>query len=165
MLVKPGGIVAFITSRYTLDKVNTRVRLHIAEHAELLAAARLPESAFRKNAGTEVITDVLILRRKHSKDSVDENLIWIETANFPNEIEYRLPVNRLYLERPELMLGIPGCSRGMYSDIEFTLKPDGREIAGALRDSLISQLPSQVIVAATNRPLLIEDTKEQEKAI
>jgi len=142
------------------------VRRYIAEHAELLAAARLPGSAFRKNAGTEVVTDVLILRRKLSKDSVDENLIWIETDDFPNEMEYRLPVNRLYLEHPELMLSIPGCSRGMYSDIEFTLKPDERELAGALRDSLISQLPSQVIMAAVaaNRPLLIEDTQEKEKS-
>ncbi len=115
-LVKPGGIVAFITSRDTLDKVNTRVRHHIAEHAELLAAARLPESAFRKNAGTEVVTDVLILRRKVSKGSVNENIVWIETDDFPNKMDYRVSVNRLYLERPELMLGVPGCSRGMYSD-------------------------------------------------
>jgi N12 class adenine-specific DNA methylase len=166
-LVKPSGIVAFITSRYTLDKVNTRVRHHIAEHAELLAAARLPESAFRKNAGTEVVTDVIFLRRKVSKGDIDEKLVWIETDDFPNEMEYRVPVNRLYLEHPELMLGIPGCSRGMYSDIEFMLKQDGRDLAKALRDSLISQFPSQAILAGpavANRPLLIEDTQEKEKA-
>ncbi|MCI0392946.1 MAG: hypothetical protein MOB07_29795 [Acidobacteria bacterium] len=169
-LVKPGGIIAFITSRYTLDKVNSRVRRHIAEHAELLAAARLPESAFRKNAGTEVVTDVLILRRKASPGGIDDKLTWIETDVFPNPQDYRVPVNRLYFERPELMLGIPTCSRGMYSDYEFTLKPDGRDLAAALRDSLISQLPSQTITATAASqpsllaPSLVEDAQEKEKA-
>ena len=165
-LVKPGGIIAFITSRYTLDKVNTRVRRHIAEHAELLAAARLPESAFRKNAGTEVVTDVLILRRKAGPSGLDEKLAWIETDAFLNEIDYRVPVNQLYIERPDLMLGVPGCSRGMYGDCEFTLKPDGRDLAGALRDSLISQLPSRAMtVPMASQPALpVKDIEEKEKA-
>ncbi|MGH9937966.1 MAG: Eco57I restriction-modification methylase domain-containing protein, partial [Blastocatellia bacterium] len=168
-LVKPGGIVAFITSRYTFDKVSSHVRRHIAEHAELLAAARLPESAFRRNAGTEVVTDVLILRKKVKPGGGDEKLSWLETDVLPNEMDYRVPVNRLYIERPELMLGVPGCSRGMYGDHEFTLKPDGRDLAAALRDSLISQLPSQAITAtaanqSTSVPLLAEDTQEKEKA-
>jgi N12 class adenine-specific DNA methylase len=168
-LVKPGGIIAFITSRYTLDKVNPRVRRHIAEHAELLAAARLPESAFRKNAGTEVVTDVLILRRKASPSGVNNTLAWIETDALANAEDYRVPVNRLYIERPDLMLGIPGCSRGMYGDHEFSLKPDGRDLAAALRDSLISQLPSQTIAAtaanqSTLAPLPVEDAQEKEKA-
>jgi hypothetical protein len=167
--VKPGGIIAFITSRYTLDKVNPRVRRHITEHAELLAAARLPESAFRKNAGTEVVTDVLILRRKASPSGVDNKLAWIETGALPNAEEYRVPVNRLYIERPEMMLGVPGCSRGMYGDHEFSLKPDGRDLAAALRESLTSQLPSQAIAAttanqSTSAPLPIEDAQEKEKA-
>jgi N12 class adenine-specific DNA methylase len=168
-LVKPGGIIAFITSRYTLDKVSTRVRRHIAEHAELLAAARLPESAFRKNAGTEVVTDVLILRRKATPSDARDKLAWIETYALANAEEYRVPVNRLYIERPELMLGVPGCSRGMYGDHEFSLKPDGRDLAAALLDSLISQLPSQAIAAtatnqSTSAPLPVEDAQEKEKA-
>ena len=172
-LVKPGGIIAFITSRYTLDKVNPRVRRHIAEHAELLAAARLPEIAFRKNAGTEVVTDVVILRRRATPGGVDEKLAWIETDALPNAEDYRVPVNRLYIERPELMLGVPGCSRGMYGDHEFTLKPDGRDLAAALRDSLISQLPSQAItataanqstLASLSAPSSVEDAQEKEKA-
>jgi N12 class adenine-specific DNA methylase len=164
-LVKPGGIVAFISSRYTLDKASSRVRRHIAEHAELLAAARLPESAFRKNAGTEVVTDVLILRKKFKPGGVDEKLSWIETDAFPSEMDYRVPVNRLYTERPDLMLGVPGCSRGMYNDCEFTLKPDGRDLAEALRDSLISQLPSQAIspVESSQPSLLIGASGEKEK--
>ncbi len=169
MLVKPGGIIAFITSRYTLDKVDSRVRRHIAERADLLAAARLPESAFRKNAGTEVVTDVLILRKKVKSSAVDEKTGWLETDVFPNELDYRVPVNRFYIERPDLMLGVPGCSRGMYSDCEFTLKSDGRHLASVLRDSLISQLPYQAITAAPSQPSmlapsLMEDALEKDKA-
>ncbi|MCG3143138.1 MAG: hypothetical protein HONDAALG_00459 [Gammaproteobacteria bacterium] len=168
-LVKPGGIIAFITSRYTLDKVNPRVRRHIAEHAELLAAARLPENAFRKNAGTEVVTDVLILRRKTTPGDARDKLAWIETGALPNAEEYRVPVNRLYIERPELMLGVQGCSRGMYGDHEFTLKPDGRDLAAALRESLISQLPPQAMAAtaanqSTSAPSPVDDAQEKEKA-
>lgn len=164
-IMKPGGIVMFITSRYTLDKVSSRVRRHIAEDAELLAAARLPESAFRKNAGTEVVTDVLILRKKFKPGGVDEKLSWLETDVFLNETDYRVPVNRLYIERPDLMLGVPACSRGMYNDCEFTLKPDGRDLAEALRDSLISQLPAQAIspVESSQPSLLIGASGEREK--
>ena len=169
MLVKPGGIIAFITSRYTLDKVDSRVRRHIAERADLLAAARLPESAFRKNAGTEVVTDMLILRKKFKSGGVEEKTCWLETDVFPNELDYRVPVNRFYIERPDLMLGVPGCSRGMYSDCEFTLKPDGRHLASVLRDSSISQLPYQAITAAPSQPSmltpsLMEDALEKDKA-
>src|SRR6266540_673949 len=169
MLVKPGGIIAFITSRYTLDKVDSRVRRHIAERADLLAAARLPESAFRKNAGTEVVTDMLILRKKFKSGGVEEKTCWLETDVFPNELDYRVPVNRFYIERPDLMLGVPGCSRGMYSDCEFTLKSDGRHLASVLRDSLISQLPYQAITAAPSQPSmlapsLMEDALEKDKA-
>src|SRR5262245_160459 len=91
-LVKPGGIIAFITSRYTLDKADSRVRRHIAEHADLLATARLPESAFRKNAGTDVVADVLILRKKFKSGGVEEKTCWLETDVFPNELDYRVPV-------------------------------------------------------------------------
>ncbi|MCI0523645.1 MAG: DEAD/DEAH box helicase family protein, partial [Acidobacteria bacterium] len=168
-LVKPGGIIALITSLYTFDKMNSRVRRHIAEHAELLAAARLPENAFRKNAGTDVVTDVLILRKRTAPkvvDVMDERISWIGTDVFPNEMDYRIPINRLYIERPDLMLGIPLCSRGMYSDQEFTLKPDGRDLAEALRDTLISQLPANV---ASANPVIQsswfgEENLDEEKA-
>jgi hypothetical protein len=139
-LLKPGGIIAFITSRYTLDKVNARVRQHIAQHAELLAAARLPESAFHKNAGTEVVTDVLILRKKASQTGPDEKPDWIETEELAIDSDRPIPINRLYTKRPELMLGAPICTRGMYRECEFTLKSDGRDPADALQEALKSQI-------------------------
>jgi len=165
-LAKPGGVIALITSRYTLDKVNSAVRRHIAKHAELLAVARLPENAFRKNAGTEVVADVIILRKKIKPGSVDGNLNWIDTLNFPNYRGHKVPVNKLYIERPQLMLGVPECSRGMYTEYEFTLKPDGRSLPEALRDSLISQLPARSIAptSASQPSLPAGDTEEKAKA-
>ncbi|MFN7931011.1 MAG: hypothetical protein U0Y68_24410 [Blastocatellia bacterium] len=79
-LLRPGGVIAFITSRYTLDKQSPKVRQYLATHAKLLAAARLPRDAFRANAGTEVITDVLILQKRRQPCRVG-NEYWMETSD------------------------------------------------------------------------------------
>jgi hypothetical protein len=123
-LARPGGVIAFITSRYTLDKKSPKVRRHLAAHAELLAAARLPRNAFRANAGTEVITDVLILR-KRDQPLMDAHADWVETgvANLINDAgeEREITVNGFYIEHPELMLGRPCFGRGMHERDEFIL--------------------------------------------
>jgi phospholipid N-methyltransferase len=72
-LLKPGGVLAFITSRYTLDKQKSVVRRYLAQHAELLAAVRLPSGAFKQNAGTEVLTDVILLRKRASPIDLDSS--------------------------------------------------------------------------------------------
>ena len=145
-LVRPGGVIAFITSRYTLDKLNDRVRRHLAEHAELLAAARLPAGAFAKTAGTEVIADVVILRKRNAPVSVkDEAVNWLatESVTYSNGYgtEQVVNLNRHFAEQPHLMLGRPGIARGMHQAFEFDLEPDGRELAEALQQALIAQLP------------------------
>lgn len=144
-LVKPGGVITFITSRYTLDKKSPKVRQYLATHAELLAAARLPRSAFRANAGAEVVTDVLILR-KRMQPSRESQADWIEVGDVAlddNESEEReLSVNNLYVARPEWMLGRPAFGRGMYETEEFLLYDDGRNLAESLAETLIAQLPA-----------------------
>jgi hypothetical protein len=93
-----------------------KVRQHLATHAELLAAARLPNSAFRANAGTEVVTDVLILckRSQLSRDECD----WIEVDNVAlrddEGEESEIGINKIYIDHPERMLGNPSIGRGMY---------------------------------------------------
>jgi N12 class adenine-specific DNA methylase len=145
-LARPGGVIAFITSRYTLDKKSPKVRRHLAAHAELLAAARLPRNAFRANAGTEVITDVLILR-KRDQPLMDARADWVETggANLINDAgeEREITINGFYIERPELMLGRPCFGRGMHERDEFILKDDGRDLAESLAEALIRQLPAE----------------------
>src|SRR5262249_16822155 len=144
-LARPGGVIAFITSRYTLDKKSPKVRRHLAAHAELLAAARLPRNAFRANAGTEVITDVLILRKRDQpfRDTCAE---WVETgvAHLTNDAggERGITVNGFYVGHPELMLGAPCFGRGMHETDEFILMEDGRDLGTSLTETLTRQLPA-----------------------
>jgi N12 class adenine-specific DNA methylase len=144
-LVKPGGVIAFITSRYTLDKKSPKVRLHLATHAELLAAARLPRNAFRANAGTQVVTDVLIFR-KRSQPCREPQAEWIDvgeiTLSDGDGEEREISVNNLYTAHPERMLGRPAFGRGMYEAEEFLLHDDGRDLAESLAETLIAQLPA-----------------------
>jgi N12 class adenine-specific DNA methylase len=170
-LARPGGVIVFITSRYTLDKANARVRRYLAERAELLAAARLPEGAFRKNAGTEVVADVVILRKRPQPvEIVGDELNWIELG------EIRLKdhsgefigekINGLYASQPQFMLGAPAIARGMYSGDEFTLRGDGRDLAAALRETLIAQLPAQVLTngATAQAVSTLEDSSVEKES-
>lgn len=145
-LIRPGGILAFITSRYTLDKLNDRVRRHLAEHAELLAAVRLPAGAFAKTAGTEVIADVLLVRKRTTPAPPQEATVsWLATeqVTYGNGYgaERAVSINCWFTQQPHLMLGRPGIARGMHQAFEFDLEPDGRELAEALQQALIAQLP------------------------
>ncbi len=147
-LLKPGGILAFITSRYTLDKRKNVVRRHLARHAELLAAVRLPSGAFKQNAGTEVITDVIFLRKRASPIDPDHSnaQIWVEAGTqrlfdgYGGEAE--LPVNKLFIARPDLVLGNPKLDRDMYSRSDLIIEPEAGDRAAAHRDGLISQSPA-----------------------
>src|SRR5580693_1807645 len=78
--VRPGGVMALITSRYTMDKQDTTIRRHLAEHTDLLGAIRLPNTAFKANAGTEVTTDILFLR-KRGAGSEAEGHAWLALEN------------------------------------------------------------------------------------
>ena len=144
-LLQPGGILAFITSRYTLDKASPKVRRYLATHAELLAAARLPRNAFRANAGTEVITDVLILR-KRGQPCREVNDSWVETEAISlrnaRDEELEFTINAYYREHPDYLLGTPTFGRGMYQPHEFILQDDGRDLAKSLAQCLCAQLPA-----------------------
>ncbi|MGH9843330.1 MAG: hypothetical protein ACREEM_31710, partial [Blastocatellia bacterium] len=143
-LVKPGGVIAFITSRYTLDKQSPKVRRHLASHAELLAAARLPRTAFRANAGTEVVTDVLVMR-KRAQALRDVDADWTETGRITlrnEEDDEVVAINNLFIAHLEWMLGRPAIGHGMYGRDEFLLDSDGRDLAASLAKTLIAQLPA-----------------------
>jgi len=152
-LLKPGGVLAFITSRYTLDKRKSVVRRHLARHAELLAAVRLPSGAFKQNAGTEVIADVIILRKRASPIDLDhsEAPVWVAAGTQRLFDEYggeaELPINNLFIARPDLTLGKPKLDRGMYSRSELVIEPEAGDLAAALRDRLIAQFPAGTLSA------------------
>jgi len=151
--LKPGGVLALITSRYTLDKRKSVARRHLAKHAELLAAVRLPSGAFKQNAGTEVIADVIILRKRASPIDLDhsEAPVWVEVGTQRLFDEYggeaELPINKLFIARPDLMLGKPKLDRGMYSRSELVIEPEVGDLAVSLRDRLIFQFPTEPLSA------------------
>ncbi|MBQ8400630.1 MAG: N-6 DNA methylase, partial [Clostridia bacterium] len=116
--VRPGGVIAFVTSRYTMDKQSPEVRKYIAERADLLGAIRLPNNAFKKNAGTEVTTDILFLQKRDRPQVIEPD--WIHLGQTPDGIT----VNSYFVEHPEMVLGTLKLDDMMYGDKkEVTCEP------------------------------------------
>ena len=143
--VKPGGVVAFITSRYTLDGQDTQIREHLAKEADLVGAIRLPNTAFKENAGTEVTTDIIFLR-KRGKGEPPSDTSWVDTQKIIGADGNEIRVNDYYAEHPEMMLGELKLTGSMYARKEVTLESDGREISEALEDA-ISRLPTDALAS------------------
>ncbi|MNW33594.1 hypothetical protein D3C74_105590 [compost metagenome] len=111
--VRPGGIIAFVTSKGTMDKQNPMVRKYIAERAELLGAIRLPNNAFLSNAGTEVTADILFLQKRDRMVAVSEQSVeWISLAETVNGV----PINAYFATHPEMVLGTMVFDDRMYGN-------------------------------------------------
>ena len=128
--VRPGGVVAFVTSRYTMDAKDSTVRRYLAQRAELLGAIRLPNNAFKANAGTEVVSDIIFLqKRDRPLDIVPE---WTQTG----QTEDGFSSNRYFLAHPEMVLGRQepeSTAHGM----DYTVNPiEGLELADQLHDAV-----------------------------
>jgi len=106
--VRPGGVVAFITSKGTMDKQSPEVRKYIAQRAELLGATRLPNNAFRANAGTEVTSDILFLQKRDRPIDIEPD--WVHLGQTADGI----PVNSYFAEHPEMVLGTMVWDDSMY---------------------------------------------------
>ena len=127
---RPGGVVAFVTSRYTMDAKDSTVRRYLAQRAELLGAIRLPNDAFKKNAGAEVVSDIIFLqKRDRPLDIVPE---WTQTG----QTEDGFAINRYFLDHPEMVLGRQepeSTAHGM----DYTVNPiEGLELADQLHDAV-----------------------------
>ncbi len=112
--VRPGGVVAIITSKGTMDKANNTVRRYLAQNAELLGAMRLPNNAFKANAGTEVTSDILFFKKRERPMDIDEP--WVYTGL----TEDGVPINSYYAEHPEMVLGRMVFSKSMYGKEDDT---------------------------------------------
>ncbi|MBS1807486.1 MAG: N-6 DNA methylase [Acidobacteria bacterium] len=134
--LKPGGVMAFITSRYTLDKADQRVREYLAQHTELLAAVRLPSDAFLQTAHTQVITDIIILRKKPST-----NTEWTLTSLVDIQ-DTATRINSHFAANPAYILGKPQLSRGMYANNEMVIKSTHPSLGAAIQGQLGKQLQS-----------------------
>lgn len=155
--VRPGGLIMFITSRGTLDKLDSTLREYLAPKAELLGAIRLPNTAFKQNAGTEVTTDIVMLRKLQPGET-PRGPAWREVQDFTNHNWEKIPINEYFVERPHLMLGHLQLTGRMYRDNEPTLEPDGRVLGDAL-GAAVPALPAGIYRA--QRVEMVESSPEQ----
>ena len=127
--VRPGGVVAFVTSRYTMDAKDSTVRRYLAQRAELLGAIRLPNDAFKKNAGTEVVSDILFLQKRDRPLDIAPD--WTQVGR----TEDGFTVNQYFLDHPEMVLGRQEAESTAHG-MDYTVNPiEGLELADQLHDA------------------------------
>ena len=153
--VRPGGLIAFVTSKGTMDKQNPEVRRYIAQRAELCGAIRLPKTAFKANAGTEVTTDILFLQKREQPMVIEPE--WIHLSRTDDGI----PINSYFEEHPEMVLGRMAWDDSLYGNEKETacLPFDGADLSEQL-----AQAVKHIIgeYHATEAPDLEESTEIQE---
>ena len=129
--VRPGGIVAFVTSRYTLDSKDSSARKHIAERADLLGAIRLPNTAFKANAGTDVVSDIIFLQKRDRP--IDHEPDWIQLG----KTEDGFTINSYFVDHPEMVLGELTTESTQYGREELTVAPiEGANLADQLAEAV-----------------------------
>ena len=152
--VRPGGIAAFVTSRYTMDAKSEDTRKYLAERADLLGAIRLPNNAFRANAGTDVVTDILFFQKRDTPQV--ELPDWVHVGKNENSFT----VNRYFISHPEMILGRQSGKSTQYAGQEFTVEPiEGLELSDQLRDA-VKYIRGQYREA---EPSELEEGAEQER--
>ena len=129
--VRPGGIIAFVTSRYTMDSKDSTARKHMAERADLLGAIRLPNNAFRANAGTDVVSDIIFLQKRDRP--IDHEPDWVQLG----KTEDGFAINQYFVDHPEMILGVLSTESTQYGREELTVAPiEGENLADQLAEAV-----------------------------
>ncbi len=129
--VRPGGVVAVVTSRYTMDQQSPEVRKYLAERAELLGAIRLPNDAFRANAGTDVVADILFFQKRERAMTIEPD--WVHLG----ENADGFAINQYFIDHPEMVLGEQTSESTQYGQPGYTVSPTaGATLADELRDAV-----------------------------
>ena len=129
--VRPGGIVAFVTSRYTMDSKDSTARKHMAERADLLGAIRLPNNAFKANAGTDVVSDIIFLQKRDRP--IDHEPDWVQLG----KTEDGFAINQYFVDHPEMVLGELTTESTQYGREELTVAPiEGANLADQLTEAV-----------------------------
>ena len=129
--VRPGGVVAFVTSRYTMDSKDSTARKHMAERADLLGAIRLPNNAFRANAGTDVVSDIIFLQKRDRP--IDHEPDWVQLG----KTEDGFAINQYFVDHPEMVLGELTAESTQYGREELTVAPiEGANLADQLAEAV-----------------------------
>jgi N12 class adenine-specific DNA methylase len=171
-LTAPGGYVTVLTSRYTLDSMDTRARRAMAKHADLLGAVRLPSDAFTRVAGTEVVTDILVLRRRDHDEPAQDGPAWLDSEPLdvhdidhivdeelfdPDRLAEAINVNEYFLNHPENVIGRLALGQGIHGSA--TLKVVGERHGAELADVVRARL-GDIVDAARRRDLALSATAE-----
>ena len=128
--VRPGGVVAFVTSRYTMDSKDSTARKHMAERADLLGAIRLPNNAFRANAGTDVVSDIIFLQKRDRP--IDHEPDWVQLG----KTEDGFAINQYFVDHPEMVLGNLELESTQYGH-DLTVAPiEGAVLADQLAEAV-----------------------------
>lgn len=161
--VRPGGLVAVLTSRYTLDKNTSNMRRGLARKAELVAACRLPRETFDRQAGTEVISDILILR-KRDEPLAEADATWTDTTEFRDGVN----ANRLFVDHPEYVAGTMAIGSGPFGpQIDVTGTGDITRLGEQVERILTGQLEQHGIDLhdrlgeRANEPIVVPDKTQQ----
>ncbi len=129
--VRPGGVVAFVTSRFTMDSKDSSARKYLAQRADLLGAVRLPNNAFKANAGTEVVSDILFLQKLERP--IDREPEWVQVGRTPEGFT----VNQYFVDHPDMVLGIFSSENTQYGREDVTVDPiEGADLAEQLKSAM-----------------------------
>ena len=129
--LRPGGVIAFVTSRYTMDSRDSTARKHMAERADLLGAIRLPNNAFRANAGTDVVSDIIFLQKRDRP--IDHEPDWVQLG----KTEDGFAINQYFVDHPEMVLGELTTESTQYGREELTVAPiEGANLADQLAEAV-----------------------------
>ena len=149
--VRPGGIVAFVTSRYTMDSKDSTARKHMAERADLLGAIRLPNNAFRANAGTDVVSDIIFLQKRDRP--IDHEPDWVQLG----KTEDGFAINQYFADHPEMVLGVLSTESTQYGREELTVAPlEGISLADQLAEA-VQHIEGQYTAAEVDTPDIAEE--------
>lgn len=148
--VKPGGMLVFVTSKGTMDKASDRARRYLADRANLIGAVRLPQTAFKDNAGTEVVTDVLFLQ-KRGPGVPDNGVKWLGTAEVQTP-QGPAQINEYFAAHPEMVLGAHALTGSMYRANEYTVVPEPGVDMDAAFAKAIANLPEGVYQPGAKNP-------------
>ena len=149
--VRPGGIVAFVTSRYTMDSKDSTARKHMAERADLLGAIRLPNNAFRANAGTDVVSDIIFLQKRDRPADIEP--AWVQLG----KTEDGFAINQYFVDHPEMVLGELTTESTQYGREELTVAPiEGTSLADQLAEA-VQHIEGQYTAAEVDAPDIAEE--------
>ena len=149
--VRPGGVVAFVTSCYTMDSKDSTARKHMAERADLLGAIRLPNNAFRANAGTDVVSDIIFLQKRDRP--IDHEPDWVQLG----KTEDGFAINQYFVDHPEMVLGELTTESTQYGREDLTVAPlEGANLADQLAEA-VQHIEGQYTAAEVDAPDIAEE--------